>query len=381
MKGFLAPHIGSITTFVAFIIALVTPFATQAKILIGMPGPMTGGMAWFGEQMEQGTAMKIAELNAAAGVLGQPVELLVVDDYCDPEQAIAAARKLVEARVAAVIGHACSGAAIAASKIYEEAGLLLITGVAASKLTEQGFRNVFRYLGRDTQQGTMAANYLAERWRAQQIAIVHDGGAFGKGVAEAARRRLGELGIREVMFEAIEPGKTDYLDLIDRLQAKRITAFYFGGYSAEAGLIMRQARNRGYTLQMIGPDILSDEYFRRVAGEASEGVLFPSWPDLRNKPEAAPLVAKFRAKNYEPEGITIPTYISVQIWAEAVEKVGTLELNPVIDSLRTNQFDTLFGTIGFDEKGDVYGYEPLVWYVWQGDNYVACTVAHAPPCP
>jgi hypothetical protein len=103
MKGFLAPHIGSITTFVAFIIALVTPFATQAKILIGMPGPMTGGMAWFGEQMQQGMAMKIAELNAAGGVLGQQVELLMVDDYCNPEQAIAAANKLVEARVGAVI--------------------------------------------------------------------------------------------------------------------------------------------------------------------------------------------------------------------------------------------------------------------------------------
>jgi branched-chain amino acid transport system substrate-binding protein len=374
MKRFLTPLI------IAFITALVTPFATEAKILIGMPGPMTGGMAWFGEQMEQGTAMKIAELNAA-GVLGQPVELLVVDDYCDPEQAVAAARKLVEARVAAVIGHACSGAAIAASKIYEEARLLLITGVAASKLTEQGFRNVFRYLGRDTQQGTMAADYLAERWADQQIAIVHDGGAFGKGVAEAAKRRLGELGVHEVMFEAIEPGKTDYLDLIDRLQAKEVDALYFGGYSAEAGLIVRQARSRGYTLQMVGPDILSDEYFGRVAGRASEGVLFPSWPDLRSMPKAAPLVAKFRARNYEPEGITIPTYISVQIWADAVEKAGTLELDGVINSLRTNQFDTLFGTIGFDEKGDVYGYETLVWYVWQVGNYVACKASHAPPCP
>jgi branched-chain amino acid transport system substrate-binding protein len=367
------------------IVVLAAAFGTaalaHAKILIGMPAPMTGGMAWFGEQMEQGTTMRIAELNAAGGVLGQPVELLVVDDYCDPEQAIAAARKLVEARVATVIGHACSGAAIAASQIYAEAGLLLITGVAASKLTEQGLRNVFRYLGRDTQQGTMAADYLAERWGAKQIAIVHDGGAFGKGVAEAARRRLGELGVRQVMLEAIELGRTDSLDLIDRLQAEGIAAFYFGGYSAEAGLIMRQARNREYTFQMIGPDILSDEYFGRVAGEASEGVLFPSWPDLRNQPEAAPLVAKFRARNYEPEGITIPTYVSVQIWAEAVEKAGTLELDRVIDSLRTNQFDTLFGTIGFDEKGDVYGYEPLVWYVWQGGNYVACTEAHAPPCP
>jgi substrate-binding family protein len=116
MKKFIASLIVASST------VLITPPTTQAKIVIGMPGPMTGGMAWFGEQMEQGTAMKIAELNAAGGVLGQQIELLIVDDYCNPEQAIAAAHKLVEARVDAVIGHACSGAAIAAEKISIKGG-------------------------------------------------------------------------------------------------------------------------------------------------------------------------------------------------------------------------------------------------------------------
>src|SRR5688572_6187457 len=87
----------------------------HSEILIGTAGPMTGSMAWFGEQMQQGMALKVAELNAARGVLGQQVELLIVDDYCDPEQAVAAAEKLVAARVAAVIGHFCSGASIPAS--------------------------------------------------------------------------------------------------------------------------------------------------------------------------------------------------------------------------------------------------------------------------
>jgi branched-chain amino acid transport system substrate-binding protein len=359
--------------FARLIVALPAAFGTaalgHAEILIGVPGALTGGEAWLGEQLLEGTGLKVAELNEAGGVLGERIELLPVDDYCDPDQAVAAARKLVTARVAAVIGHVCSGAAIPASKIYEEAGVLLITVSTNPKLTDQGFRTVFRVLGRDTQQGTMAANYLAERWGAQEIAIVHDGGAYGEGVAEAARQRLHERGVNEVMFEAIEPGKADYLELIDHLQAKGVDALYFGGYSAEAGLIIRQARSRGYALQMIGPDTISGEYFSRVAGEASEGVLFPSWPDLRNKPEATPVVAKFRVKGYEPEGITFPTYVAVQVWAEAVEKAGTLELDAVIESLRTHKFDTLLGTIGFDAKGDVTGYEPFVWYVWKGGHY------------
>jgi branched-chain amino acid transport system substrate-binding protein len=337
MKRFLAPLI------LASTIAFITPAGTHANILLGVPGALTGAEAWLGEQLLEGTGLKVAELNEAGGVLGQRVELLPVDDYCDPEQAIAAARKLVAAHVAAVIGHVCSGAAIPASKIYEEAGILLITSGTNPKLTDQGFRTVFRVLGRDTQQGIMAANYLAERWGAQEIAIVHDGGAYGKGVAEATKHRLNELGVNEVIFETIDPGKSDYFDLIDQLQAKGADALYFGGYSAEAGLIIRQARSRGYDLQMIGPDTISGEYFLRVAGEASEGVLFPSWPDLRNNPEATPVVAKFRAKGYEPEGITFPTYVAVQVWAEAVEKAGTLELDAVIESLRTHKFDTLLG--------------------------------------
>jgi branched-chain amino acid transport system substrate-binding protein len=356
--------------FGILVITLGTAQQGRADILIGASGPMTGGMAWFGEQMLEGIGMKVAELNAARGVLGRQIELLPVDDYCDPEQAVAAARKLVEAQVDAVIGHLCSGAAIPASRIYEDAGILFFGSSATNpKLTDQGFRTVFRIAGRDTRQGIMAADYLAERWSDHNIAIVHDGGAYGGGVAEAAKRRLSDLGVREITFQAIEPGQTNYFDLIDQLQGKDIDVLFFGGYYAEAGLIIRQARSRGYGVRMIGPDTLNTEFFWRVAGEASEGVLFPSNPELRKKPEAAPLVAKFRAKGYEPEGITLQTYTAMQVWAEAVEKAGTLELVAVIESLRTNQFDTLFGTIRFDAKGDATGYEPFEWYIWRGGRY------------
>ena len=107
----------------------------------------------------------------------------------------------------AVIGHVCSGAAIPASKIYEDAGILLITVATNPKLTDQGFRTVFRILGRDTRQGTMAADYLAKRWGDQNIAIVHDGGAYGKGVAEAARQRLNELGAKRSCSKRSSPAR------------------------------------------------------------------------------------------------------------------------------------------------------------------------------
>src|SRR5919106_3253658 len=108
---------------------MVALYATTAaaEILIGVAGPMTGKDAWFGEQLERGAALAVADLNAAGGVLGQQVQLVAADDYCDPEQAVAAARKLVSDGVIFVVGHYCSGASIPASEIYDAAGGLFIT--------------------------------------------------------------------------------------------------------------------------------------------------------------------------------------------------------------------------------------------------------------
>ena len=236
-------------------------------------------------------------------------------------------------------------------------------------LTDQGFANVFRVCGRDTLQAILVSDYLAERWGEKDIAIVHDGQAYGKGIAEEARRRLREHGVTGILFDAIEPGKPAYLDLIDRLQAEGIDALYFAGYTAEAGLIVRQARNRGYDLQMIGSDALISEYFWRVAGPAAVGVRFVSYADPRTNEEAAALVERFRADGYEPEGLTLYSYGGVEVWAQAVEKAGTIEPKAVAAALRADEFDTVLGTIGFDGKGDVYGFEPFVWYIWREGNY------------
>jgi branched-chain amino acid transport system substrate-binding protein len=356
--------------FGALVITLLFAAPVRADILIGAAGPMTGSMAWFGEQMQRGLDMKIAELNASGGVLGQRVELLIADDYCDPEQAIAAAEKLVEARVAAVIGHLCSGASIPASKIYADAGILMISPYSSNPtLTEQGFANVFRVCGRDTIQATLVSDYLAERWGDRDIAIVHDGQAYGRGIAEEALRRLSEHGITGILFEAIEAGQPDYSGLIDKLQAEGIDTLYFGGYTAEAGLIIRQARSRGYDLEIIGSDALISEYFWHVAGPAAVGVRFVSYADPRTNDEAAAIVERFRADGYEPEGLTLYAYAGVEVWAQAVEKAGTVESKAVAAALRTHEFDSVLGRIGFDDKGDVYGYEPFVWYVWQEGNY------------
>ena len=344
--------------------------AADAEIRIGMAGPLTGPNAWLGEQTQRGVDLAVADLNGGGGVLGEQVEVVTADDYCDGEQAVAAANKLVAAGGVLVAGHQCSGAAIPASEVYAAAGILMISNAATNPmLTERRLANIFRVIGRDDQQGTIAGNYLADRWGDQNIAIVHDGQAYGRGLAEETKKQLNAREVHEVLFAEITPGEVDYGGLISKLSAVDADVAYYGGYAPEAALIIRQARAAGDDLQLVVGDGVSSEDFWLVAGPTAKGTLMTLPPDARDNPEAAAVVARFHALNYEPTGATLLGYAVIQVWAQAAEKAGTVEPKAVAAALRAHTFDTVLGTIGFDSKGDVYGYEPFVWYVWKDGNY------------
>jgi branched-chain amino acid transport system substrate-binding protein len=352
-----------------FGVCLVTSSA-HAEVRIGAAGPLTGNMAWFGEQHERGVAMAVAEINEAGGLLGELVEVVQADDYCDAEQGVAAARKLIADGVVFVAGHLCSGAAIPASALYQEAGIIMISPSATNpKLTEQGLRNVFRVFNRDSEQARLAGDYLAEQWADARIAILHDGTAYGRDLAEQTQRQLNQRGVKVAQFGEIVPGQPEYTETVAALDAAGIEVLFYGGYVAEAALIARHAHDRRYGLQLLGSDNLNTEYFLRVAGPGAEGVRFVSMADARAHEVAAPVVAKFHAEGYEPEGITLYAYAVVQVWAQAVEKAGSFDDDAVVDALRHNEFDTVLGRLGFDDKGDVTGVESFIWYVWSDTGY------------
>ncbi|RWM76336.1 MAG: branched-chain amino acid ABC transporter substrate-binding protein [Mesorhizobium sp.] len=354
--------------FVALAALFICP--ARAEVLVGVSAAMTGRLAWIGEQGQRGAEMAVADFNAAGGVLGQQVELIAVDDFCDPEQAVVAARKLVADGVVLVIGHYCSGASIPASKVYEAAGVLQISpGSTNPQLTEQGRANVFRVIGRDDTQGIVAGNHLADRWGDKKVAILHDSTTYGKGLADETRKQLNKRGVTEAVYDAYTPGKDDYSAEVAALQAAGIAVLYVGGYHAEVALIVRAARDRGYAVQIISGDALATEEFALIAGPAAEGTLFTFSADPRRNREAAPVVERFRAENFEPAGYTLLSYAAVQVWAQAVEKAGSLELATVIATLRGQEFDTVLGSIDFDDKGDL-STQNWVWYVWRSGEYV-----------
>jgi branched-chain amino acid transport system substrate-binding protein len=349
----------------AAVLTLLLLDPARAEIRIGIATPLTGPQAWIGEQVRVGSDLAIQDLNERGGVLGEPLAAVLVDDFCDPEQAVAAAQKLVAEGVPVVVGHQCSGAAIPASSIYEDAGIILISPAATNpRLTDHGLRYTFRTCGRDDLQGAMIGDYLAKEWAGADVAIVHDGQAYGQGIAEEARRRLDERGIATTLFEQVQPGQTEFSDLVGRLQAGGTDVVFYGGYAAEAGLIVRQAKARLPGLTFVVPDGVAAEDFPLIAGAAAEGIPMTYFMDAARQPAAAAVVAEFRAAGTDPIASELYAYAAVQAWAQAVEQAGTTDAAPVAEALRREQFDTVLGTIGFDAKGDVTGFDPFVWFVW-----------------
>ena len=350
---------------------VVATSAVRAEVLIGLSVPLTGPVAWGGAGQQVGAETAVEDLNAKGGVLGQRIELIAADDFCDRDQGLAAARKLVEAGVVAVFGLICSDVAIPAARVYAEAGVLMISsGASNPKLTEQGFQTVFRLFGRDDVQGSMGGDLLADRFGAKPIAILHDGRVFGQGIAQEAKKRLNQRGVAEAMFEAIQFGQVDYSDVIRKMQAAGIEVLYYGGLRHEAGLILRQAHDRGYNLQLVSGDGIAGEDFALIAGPAGNGTMMTHAPIPMADPDAARLAERFAAKDFAGLPGPFRAYATVQVWARAVERAGTVAPSAVAETLKAAQFDTVLGRIGFDPKGDVTGANTFVWYVWQGGKLV-----------
>ncbi|MCX8101577.1 MAG: branched-chain amino acid ABC transporter substrate-binding protein [Geminicoccaceae bacterium] len=343
--------------------------AAWADILIGTAGPMTGPYASFGEQMKRGAEMAVADINAKGGVLGQKLVLEIGDDACDPKQAVAVANQMVNKKIKFMAGHFCSGSSIPASKIYNEEGILQMTPASTNpKLTEQGYKNVFRTCGRDDVQGIYAANYVVDKKVGSKIAILHDKSAYGKGLADEFQKQLNKRGVKEVMYEAYNQGDKDFSALITKMKGAGVDLVYIGGYHTEAGLITRQSREQGFAATVMSGDALVDQQYWQITGSAGEGSLMTFGPDARKKPSAAAVLDKFKAKNIDPEGYTLYTYAAIQVFAEAATKAGTTDLDALIKVLRANTFNTVIGPLAFDEKGDIKNPE-YVMYKWSNGQY------------
>jgi branched-chain amino acid transport system substrate-binding protein len=299
------------------------------------------------------------------------LKMEIGDDACDPKQARNVAEKLASMKVPVVIGHFCSSSSIPASEPYLESNVLQISPASTNpQYTERGMWNTFRMCGRDDQQGAVAGEYLATAYKGKNIAILHDRSTYGKGLADETRAALAKRGVKETMYEAYAQGDRDFTALVSRMKQANIDVVYLGGYHTEGGLILRQMRDQGMKTHAVGGDSLVTNEFWAITGAAGEGVRMTFGPDPRNKPAAKDAVAKFKAKGIDPEGYTLYSYASFQVWAQAANQAKTTDPKKVAETLKAGKWPTVLGEMTFDKKGDITILD-YVWYEWKKDGSYA----------
>lgn len=354
--------------------------AASAQIKVGVAGPITGGSAAFGAQLKNGAEQAVKDINAAGGILGQKIDLIVGDDRADPKEGVSVANKFVGEGVKFVIGHFNSGVTIPASLVYKDNGMLAISPAATNpcvtdrKLGPCGDDKrahpnllMFRTCGRDDQQGVVAGNYIAKNFAGKKVVIIHDKTTYGLGLANETRKAMTAKNVKAVMFEGVNKDDKDFSALASKIKAARADLVYWGGLHDTGGLIVRQLRDQGVKAPLMGGDgIVSDE-FSVIGGPGVEGTLMTYGPDPRKRAEAKAIVEKFRAMKFEPEAYTLYSYAAVEVLKQAAEAAKSIEPKKVADKIYSGmRFKTVIGDLTYDKKGDVTRLD-YVMYVWKKD--------------
>ncbi|MFH1792980.1 MAG: branched-chain amino acid ABC transporter substrate-binding protein [Pseudomonadota bacterium] len=360
----------SLLSAVAVTAVLAFSGSAWADILIGVAGPITGPNAAFGAQLQKGAEQAAADINAAGGINGEQIKIVIGDDVSDPTQGVSVANKFVADGVKFVVGHFNSGVSIPASEVYSENGIMQITPASTNpQFTERGLWNTFRTCGRDDQQGLVAGAYIAANFKDGKVAVIHDKTPYGQGLADETKKAANAAGVTEVMYEGINIGDKDFSALIAKMKEAGVTAVYYGGLHTEAGLIMRQLADQGLKAAFMSGDGIVSNELASIAGDAVNGTLMTFAPDPRKNPAAKEIVEKFRAAGFEPEAYTLYSYAAVQVIAGAAKAAGDLDPAKVAEAAKAKgPFATAIGELGFDEKGDITRPD-YVMYTWKkGDD-------------
>jgi branched-chain amino acid transport system substrate-binding protein len=338
--------------------------SAQTVVRIGHVAPLTGAIAHLGKDNELGARMAIDELNAKGIKLGgQAVkfELMSEDDGADPKQGTAAAQKLVDNKVAGVIGHLNSGTTIPASKIYSDAGIPQISPSATNpKYTQQGFKTAFRVVANDGQLGGTLGRYAVNELKAKAIAIIDDRTAYGQGVADEFRKAVVSAGGKVVGREFTNDKATDFNAILTKLKGANPDLIFFGGMDAVAGPMLRQIKQLGMNVKYMGGDGICSPKLAELAGDAMSdgqvvcaeaGGITPQYePGMKAWRE------KFKSKFNADVQIYAPyVYDATMTLVAAMQKADSADPKKYLPELAKIEYEGVTGKISFDNKGDIKG--------------------------
>lgn len=339
-------------------------------IKLGVAGAHSGDLASYGIPTVKAAELVVKDINARGGVLGRKVKLLIEDDACKPEIAANTAAKLISSGAHVVLGHICSGATKAALGLYNDARIIVMSPSATNPdLTKSGqYPNFYRTIASDDTQAKLEVDFVLNSLKLKKIAVLHDKGDYGKGLAEYAKKFIEESGkAKLLLYEGVTPGALDYSAVIQKIRRVGAEAVIFGGYHPEAALVVSQMRKKNMQTFFISGDGVKDETFIKVAGKYAEGVYATGLKDVSKNPLAIAAVAAHR-KTYgsDPGAFFLNAYAATIALLNAVEKAGSTDYVKIGNALRTSYVNTPLGKIRFNDKGDAIGVGFSMYQVKRG---------------
>src|SRR5665648_54882 len=327
-----------------------TPSA-DGGIKIGLPLPMTLAEATYGKDMENAIKLAVDEINADGGINGEMVSTVTGDDACDPQQATAAANKLISEGVVAMVGGYCSGATIPTLNIYNEKNIpFVITAANSSKITAQNPGNTFLINGTAVHQ-TQKAVELFKKLNAKKVAIVEQGDAYSSDLAKQAQKSWEAAGNTVVSYDVTNKGEQDFSSLVTNLKSKNADLVFWTAYYADGALLIKQLRQGGYKGDFVVGDGSSDLKLIEMSGKAGEGTYVLSPPVAEYLPAAQKFTEAYEAKYNQSPGSYAPlAYDGMKLMADALTRAKSTDGTATIKALsETKDFPGLAGTINFAE--------------------------------
>jgi branched-chain amino acid transport system substrate-binding protein len=226
---------------------------------------------------------------------------------------------------------------------------------------------VFRTIGRDDQQGSVAADFIAKKLKKTKVAVLHDKTTYGQGIADETVKALEKAKITPVYYAGITQGDKDYRPVLTAVRQKNPEVLFFGGIYPEAILLSKQMRELGMKAVFVSGDGVWQQEYIDIAGKDAEGAFITFTPDQTKIKEAQAVINKHKEKfGSEVGALTIYSYVAANILIEAIATTKSTDGPKLAEHIRKTKWSTAFGPIQFDMKGDVLVSPFVVWEVKNG---------------
>jgi len=337
-------------------LGLIGTPALADNVKIGFNVPLTGFAAADGESARNGAELAVEQVNAAGGINGKKLELVVYDDQASPKEAVPIAQKLIERdQVIAAVSGSYSGATRAAAGIFQEAGVPYISAFAIHPDITRAGNYVFRTSFMGEVQGRAGAKLVGEILGKKRASIITLKNDFGKALAAGFKSKASQFGVKIVSEYEYSIKDRQFGPIVSKIRADKPDVIYATGYFFTAGPLISQLRAAGIKVPVIGQEGYDSQSFIDIAKAASEGIIITTSLDRDSKvAETRDFISAFEKKTgHRVDMVAASAHTAIKVLAAAMKKAGTTDRAAIRDAIASTELTASTGRIKFNNLGEV----------------------------